>query len=78
MHFVYILKCSDGRFYTACTSNLRKRIIMHHKGLISSTRKRRPVALITHFRFRKKSNAYEFVRSLKGGTGMAFVRNGNE
>ncbi|MFZ6013826.1 MAG: GIY-YIG nuclease family protein [Bacteroidota bacterium] len=32
MWTVYILKCSDGKFYTGCTSDLDDRMKRHHAG----------------------------------------------
>jgi len=45
---VYILRCSDGTFYTGATNNLEKRIIAHNTGEAGAkyTRSRRPVTLV--------------------------------
>ena len=47
-YYVYILKCSDGSYYTGSTANLDKRIYEHQQGLESSayTFRRRPVKLM--------------------------------
>jgi putative endonuclease len=43
---VYILRCSDGSFYTGATNCLEKRLIGHNRGTASKyTRSRRPVDL---------------------------------
>ena len=46
--FVYILKCSDGSYYTGITSELDKRVKEHEGGkhTDSYTFSRRPVTLI--------------------------------
>jgi len=44
---VYILRCSDGSFYTGTTNGLEKRLISHNRGTASKyTRSRRPVTLL--------------------------------
>ena len=44
---LYILRCSDGSFYTGVTNDLDRRFRMHQNGKASRfTRTRRPVALV--------------------------------
>ncbi len=44
---VYILKCSDGTFYTGVTNDLDKRIEQHNKGKGAKyTRSRLPVEIV--------------------------------
>jgi putative endonuclease len=44
---LYILKCSDGTFYTGVTTDLERRFREHQEGKASRfTRTRRPVALV--------------------------------
>ena len=46
-HYVYILECSDGSFYTGYTNNLQKRIRMHNAGKGAKyTCSRLPVKLV--------------------------------
>jgi len=46
-YWVYILRCSDGSYYTGSTSNLEKRISEHQNGLIIGyTSKRLPVKIV--------------------------------
>jgi len=45
--FVYILRCSDGTYYTGHTHNLETRLKSHNAGKASKyTAPRRPVSLI--------------------------------
>ena len=45
--WVYVLKCSDGSYYTGHTDDLERRIGMHQSGEIPGyTHTRRPVALM--------------------------------
>lgn len=47
--FVYILKCSDNRFYTGITNNLQRRLSEHNSGRCSFTSRRLPVTVFyTH------------------------------
>ena len=46
MSFVYILKCSDGTFYTGASVNVEKRLEIHQKAQGAKyTRSRLPVYL---------------------------------
>lgn len=53
LNYVYILKCSDGTYYTGVTSELEKRIEKHHSGFYvgSYTSKRRPLELVYYCKF---------------------------
>lgn len=43
----YILRCSDGKFYTGHTDDLERRIAQHHAGgYCDFTSRRRPVELL--------------------------------
>jgi putative endonuclease len=45
--YMYILKCSDGSYYTGSTKDLHYRLIQHESGLGSKyTSKRLPVELV--------------------------------
>lgn len=44
---VYLLRCSDGSFYTGVTNCLERRLQRHNQGTASKyTRSRRPVTLV--------------------------------
>ena len=51
--FVYLLKCSDGTYYTGVTSNLEKRQFQHQSGFYKNcyTYKRRPLSLVFYAEF---------------------------
>lgn len=47
MGYMYILKCSDGTYYTGSTVDLEKRLWQHQRGEGANyTKKRLPVELI--------------------------------
>ena len=72
MWYVYILKCSDGSYYTGCTNNLDDRIKRHKGGDVHYTQDKLPVKLITYIAFTDKYKAFEFEKYLKSGSGIAF------
>ena len=58
MNYTYIVKCSDGTFYTGWTNDLEKRISAHNSGEGAKyTRCRRPVELVYYESFRTKEEA---------------------
>ena len=58
MNYTYILKCSDGTYYTGWTNNLEKRLKAHNSGRGAKyTRARTPVALVYHEAFETKEEA---------------------
>lgn len=57
-HYVYILRCNDGTYYTGYTNNIKKRIDNHNNGKGAKyTKGRRPVELIYKEEFLDKSLA---------------------
>ncbi|OFW76923.1 MAG: hypothetical protein A2201_08260 [Alicyclobacillus sp. RIFOXYA1_FULL_53_8] len=46
-HFIYILECKDGTFYTGYTTDVARRLSMHSRGKGAKyTRSRLPVSLV--------------------------------
>ena len=57
-HYVYILRCSDGTFYTGWTTDPERRMKVHNSGKGAKyTRARRPVELIYYEEFDDKIEA---------------------
>ena len=71
-HYVYILKCSDGSYYTGSTNNVRRRFLSHKTGLVESTKLKRPLKLVWYCCFIDTKKAFEFEKYLKIGSGKAF------
>jgi putative endonuclease len=47
MHYVYVLKSQkDDKKYVGYTKNLKLRFEHHNKGLVSSTKEKKPLKLI--------------------------------
>lgn len=65
---VYILKCSDGSYYTGVTNDLDKRLYEHQTGLnpTAYTHRRRPVELVFHQDFNDVNQAIDFEKQVKG------------
>ncbi len=64
---VYILQCSDGSYYTGCTSNLEGRLWEHETGFYPGyTSARRPVKLLWAEEFENIADAVAFERQVKG------------
>ena len=65
--YLYILKCSDGTFYTGVTNNLDQRVIQHNSGLNpeSYTYSRRPVVLVFNTFFNDFDQAFEWETKIK-------------
>jgi len=68
---VYILySLKDKKLYVGCTSDLESRIEKHNKGIVVSTKNRRPLVLIHSENFQDKAVAFNrerFLKSLWGG-----------
>jgi predicted GIY-YIG superfamily endonuclease len=68
-YWVYILKCSDGSYYTGSTSDISKRLSEHRLGIINGyTSSRRPVKLLFSERFYDPNEAVKAERQIKGWT----------
>ena len=72
--YVYILKLSNGKIYTGCTSDITDRIQRHQNGYVNSTKSFLPVNLLYHGVFKDKYKAFEFEKYLKTGSGRAFIK----
>ncbi|MCH8087161.1 MAG: GIY-YIG nuclease family protein [Chloroflexi bacterium] len=64
--YIYILKCSDGSYYTGHTDNLEMRIAGHQMGEIPGySFTRRPVNLVFSEEFPTRVDAIERERQIK-------------
>ena len=69
-YFVYILVCSDGKYYVGMTHDVDARLYEHNSGLHPEafTFKRRPVKLIYQEGFPDYDQAFDFERQIKKWT----------
>ena len=59
-HYVYIIECADGTYYTGYTPKLRRRILLHNSGRGAKyTRGRRPVKLVWHRKYKHFKRAFK-------------------
>ncbi|HBT81139.1 hypothetical protein A3B26_02130 [Candidatus Giovannonibacteria bacterium RIFCSPLOWO2_01_FULL_48_47] len=66
MHYVYLLKSSiTGTKYIGCTGDLKKRLVEHNSGGVSSTKRGRPWKLIYYEAFTSKYDAFKREKELK-------------
>lgn len=73
-HYIYILKCFDNSLYVGFSDNLKNRVNYHNKGLVNSTKEKRPVKLLWYCCFNNKTKALKFEKYLKHRSGFAFTR----
>lgn len=76
MHYVYLLQSERAvaQRYVGTTSNLKHRLAQHNAGQSTHTSKFAPWKLVTYVAFSNESQAEEFERYLKSGSGHAFAR----
>lgn len=65
--YMYILKCSDGSYYTGSTNNLELRLSQHQCGEGSNhTKKRLPIKLLYFEEFMRKDDAFYREKQVQG------------
>lgn len=65
-YYVYFLRSlKDGKFYTGHTADLKNRLAQHNRGLVRSTKARRPFRLVYWQAFKTRSEAMRRERELK-------------
>lgn len=66
MNYTYIVKCSDGTFYTGWTNDLTRSMEAHNQGRGAKyTKARRPVTLIYYETFETKEEAMKREYAIK-------------
>jgi len=66
-HYVYILKCADGKHYHGYTNDLKKRLAQHRSGESRATGYRLPVQLVYFETFSNQTEAMKRERQFKRG-----------
>jgi len=75
-YYTYVLKSDkDKKLYTGYTSNLKLRFEQHQKGLVASTKNRRPLKLIYYEACLKQKDATHREKYLKTYLGKMFLKN---
>jgi putative endonuclease len=76
MFYIYILQSlKDRKLYVGYTSDLKKRFMEHKKGVVASTKNRRPLILIYYEAYRSEKDARIREKFLKTGKGREFIKN---
>lgn len=76
MYYIYILKSElDKKFYTGYTKNLKLRFEQHQKGLVLSTKNRKPFTLIYYEACLNQQDATHREKYLKTYHGKMFIKN---
>ena len=74
--YIYILRSlKDKKFYTGYTSNLKKRLEAHQKGLVHSTKNRLPVELVYFEGCINQQDATNREKYLKTTYGKRYLKN---
>jgi putative endonuclease len=75
MYYVYVIKSlKDGKLYIGQTNNLVKRIKEHNKGLVVSTKNRKPFKLIYYEGCNLLQDSLKREDSFKTGFGRAYLK----
>ena len=65
-HYVYVVRCAKGTYYTGYTNDLGKRIAAHNEGEGAKyLRGRGPVKLVYYGKCRSKNDALRAERAIK-------------
>ncbi len=68
-HYVYIVECAKGTYYTGYTNDLKKRVRLHNKGKGAKyLRGRAPVKLVYSKKYRTLGSALRAEGEIKGFT----------
>ncbi|UCG67810.1 MAG: GIY-YIG nuclease family protein [Deltaproteobacteria bacterium] len=74
-YYRYVLQSKrDGKFYASFTQELKLRFERHNKGLVESTKDRRPLQLIYYEAFIDKDDATKREKYLKVYAGKMFLK----
>ena len=66
MFYVYILKSiQDRKLYIGYTKDLKNRLSQHNKGLVESTKERRPFELVYYESYKNQIDALDREQGLK-------------
>ena len=75
MYYTYVLKSEkDGNLYVGFTRNLKLRFEQHKKGLVDSTKSRRPLNLIYYEACLNQEDAIKREKYLKTYNGRFFIK----
>ena len=75
MFYTYVLRSEkDGKFYTGYTKDLKQRFDQHCKGMVDSTKNRRPLKLVYYEACLDQNDATHREKYLKTYHGKMFIK----
>lgn len=75
MFYTYVLKSKkDNELYIGFSSDLKSRLIEHNKGLVPSTRARRPLEIVYYEACINMKKAIAREKTLKTGFGRMYLK----
>ena len=75
-YYTYVLASKkDGELYVGFSTNLKKRVEQHNKGLVKITKKRAPLELVYYEACLNKDKAIKREKYFKTGFGRRFLKN---
>ena len=76
MYYTYVLRSrKDLELYIGWTDDLQSRFYKHQKGLVKSTKNRRPFKLVYYEACLSKESAVKREKQLKTGFGRRYLKN---
>ena len=76
MYYVYVLQSSNGgKLYVGYTCSLKRRVEDHNKGLVPSTKNRRPLKLVYYEGCVNSKDAVKREKYLKTSWGKRYIKN---
>ncbi len=73
MWYVYFLQLNNGDIYVGLTNDLRRRVELHKRAQVNSTKPYLPITLKSYVAVRTERNARKLERYFKSGSGKAFA-----
>lgn len=74
MWYVYFLQLNNGDVYVGSTNDLRRRVVSHAQGHVTSTKAYRPTTLKSYIAVQTEENARALEQYFKSGSGKAFAK----
>ena len=74
MWYVNFLQLNNGEIYVGSTNDLRRRILSHEQGHVTSTKAYMPCSLKSYVAVKSEAHARTLERYFKSGSGRAFAK----
>ena len=75
MFYTYVLKSKkDGNLYIGFSPDLKKRLVAHNRGLVESTKARRPLEIVYYEACLDEKKAITREKVLKTGFGRLYLK----